>query len=250
MTRPGPTYLVLSLFPGIDMLGRGFDEEGFCVVRGPDLLWGGDIRRFHPPPRVFGGVIGGSPCQDFSRLRRDPPSGYGLEMLREFIRIVTESAATWFLLENVPGVPDICPPGYSVQRIDLNARECGMTQNRLRHYQFGHLLGHVITLNREAVAGHADHCVTAHDDRPFDRICALQGLPQDFDLPGFKQGAKTRAVGNGVPLPMARMVARAIRGARPPSGLRLCLCGCGREVTGDYGNAEERSVPKTNAATP
>jgi hypothetical protein len=26
-----------------------FEQEGFTVVRGPDVLWGGDIRRFHPP---------------------------------------------------------------------------------------------------------------------------------------------------------------------------------------------------------
>lgn len=50
--------LVLSIFPGIDLLGRAFEEEGFCVVRGPDKLWGGDIRTFHPPAGVFGGVIG------------------------------------------------------------------------------------------------------------------------------------------------------------------------------------------------
>src|SRR2546430_12673163 len=37
-----------------------------CVVRGPDLLWGGDIRRFHPPAGKFDGVIGGPPCQLFS----------------------------------------------------------------------------------------------------------------------------------------------------------------------------------------
>lgn len=40
--------LILSLFPGIDLLGRAFEELGACVVRGPDLLWGGDIRAFSP----------------------------------------------------------------------------------------------------------------------------------------------------------------------------------------------------------
>ena len=51
--------VVLSLFPGIGLLDQAFEEEGFCVVRGPDLLWGGDIRRFHPPAGVFDGIIGG-----------------------------------------------------------------------------------------------------------------------------------------------------------------------------------------------
>ena len=54
--------LVLSLFPGIGMLDHAFELEGFCTVRGPDVLWGGDIRRFHPPAGVFDGVIGGDPC--------------------------------------------------------------------------------------------------------------------------------------------------------------------------------------------
>jgi DNA (cytosine-5)-methyltransferase 1 len=60
--------LVLSLFPGIGLLDMAFEAEGFCVVRGPDVLWGGDIRNFHPPRCRFDGVIGGPPCQAFSRL--------------------------------------------------------------------------------------------------------------------------------------------------------------------------------------
>src|SRR5437660_11815578 len=65
----GMQGLVLSLFPGIGLLDMAFELEGFCVVRGPDLLWGGDIRRFHPPAGKFDGVIGGPPCQPFTRLR-------------------------------------------------------------------------------------------------------------------------------------------------------------------------------------
>ena len=45
--------LVLSLFPGIGLLDMAFEEEGFCVVRGPDLLWGGDVRSFRPPAGKF-----------------------------------------------------------------------------------------------------------------------------------------------------------------------------------------------------
>lgn len=60
---------VLSLFPGIGLLDQAFEEMGFCVVRGPDLLWGGDIHTFHPTQGYFQGIIGGPPCQAFSRLR-------------------------------------------------------------------------------------------------------------------------------------------------------------------------------------
>ena len=63
--------LILSLFPGIDLLGQGFEAEGYCVVRGPDRLWGGDIQDFHCFSGRFDGVIGGPPCQDFTVLFMD-----------------------------------------------------------------------------------------------------------------------------------------------------------------------------------
>ncbi|MFZ2407129.1 MAG: DNA cytosine methyltransferase, partial [Methylobacter sp.] len=83
--------LVLSLFPGIGLLDRAFEDLGFCVVRGPDLIFGGDIRRFSVPAGRFDGVIGGPPCQDFSKARRDDPTGQGMEMLYHYKRIVMEA---------------------------------------------------------------------------------------------------------------------------------------------------------------
>lgn len=230
--------LVLSLFPGVDLLGRGFELEGYCVVRGPDLLWGGDIRAFHPPSGRFTGIIGGSPCQDFSRKRRAPPTGYGVEMLNEFCRCVTEARPDWFLLENVPTVPNIAVDGYTIQRFDLNARECGLAQSRLRHFQFGSRRGLVITLERRRPEGKAEPiCLATEGERPdrrdFADFCELQGLPRDFTLPGMNIAARYAAVGNGVPVPMARVIARAIRTAnRRAADVRLCLCGCGRIVSG------------------
>lgn len=63
------TPLVLSLFPGIGLLDRAFEEHGFTTVRGPDVLWGGDIHRFHAPHGVFTGIIGGPPCPAHSPMR-------------------------------------------------------------------------------------------------------------------------------------------------------------------------------------
>ncbi len=69
--------------------------------------------------------------------------------------------------------------------------------------------------------------------RNFAELCELQGLPRDFDLPGLSRTAKARAVGNGVPVPMARSVAEAIRDSWHWATLpRLCACNCGRLVTG------------------
>jgi len=233
---PGQSQLVLSLFPGIDLLGRGFEEEGFCVVRGPDRILGGDIRQFHSVPGRFDGVIGGPPCQDFSRARRDVPTGYGLEMLAEFRRVVVESAPVWWLMENVSGVPDVVIDGYSHQRIDINASECGLKQNRLRHFQFGHREGKVITVDRLPAVFDTVPCCTASEfgqlgRRTWAEFCALQGVDA-LDLDQFTQSARYRAVGNGVPVPMARVMARAVANSRYLDGFRVCACGCGRAVIG------------------
>jgi len=230
--------LVLSLFPGIDLLGRGFEAEGFCVVRGPDVLWGGDIRDYHVPSNRFDGVIAGSPCQDFSRKRRTAPTGNGVQMLAEFARVVTEACPDWWLLENVPTVPDVAIPDYTVQRFDLNARECGLAQSRLRHFQFGSKRGLVVVPERLAPAGKPELICLATEGRKKDRrdwgdFCALQGLPRDFKLPGLSIAQRYAAVGNGVPVPMGRTIAAAIRDADlRAADVRLCACGCGRIVDG------------------
>lgn len=117
--------LILSLFPGIGLLDRGFEDSRFCVVRGPDLIFGGDIKRFHVYPGKFDGIIGGPPCQDFSKARRDVPTGEGLELIDEFKRVVLQARPSWWLAENVPGVPDIKIDDYSWQRLDLYASEFG-----------------------------------------------------------------------------------------------------------------------------
>ena len=44
-------------------------------------------------------------------------------------------------------------------------------------------------------------------------MCELQGLLLDFQLPGFTRQAAREAVGNAVPIPMGRAVARAVRRA-------------------------------------
>jgi len=240
------TKLVLSVFPGIDLLGRAFEENGFCIVRGPDLIYGSDIRDFHVPAGRFDGVVGGSPCQEFSALNRHEPTGYGLEMLDQFKRVVTESEPDWWLLENVPRVPDVKIDGYSWQRFSLDL--AWFTDNsRLRHFQFGSKIG---TLNppigtRRDVKNTA---ALATDNRSFAELKALQGLPHDFDLDSFTVAGKKKAVGNGVPLPMGRILAELInrdiykvtdRQSKNVTDQETnnvtCSCGCGRFV---YGRAK------------
>lgn len=134
--------LVLSLFPGLGLLDRAFEREGFCVVRGPDLLWGGDIRSFHPPAGVFDGIIGGDPCQSHSALS-NLVRAKGLEpsfpdMTPEFQRVVEAARPCWFLRENVPKAPDVKPAGYDVRTFLLdNWASFGEEQMRRRRFWFG-----------------------------------------------------------------------------------------------------------------
>lgn len=134
------SQLVLSIFPGLGILDRAFEEQGFCIVRGPDLLWGGDVKLFHPPERVFDGLIGGIPCQAHSGL------GYlawnngatrAEDLTPEFVRVVEECRPAWWLSENVREAPVPAPRGYGVAAILLNNRDVGGVQSRKRRFCFG-----------------------------------------------------------------------------------------------------------------
>lgn len=238
--------LVLSLFPGIGLLDMAFEEEGFCVVRGPDLLWGGDVRRFHPPAGKFEGVIGGPPCQRFSRLANIVRAVHGEESLApnlipEFERVVGEALPTWFLMENVPGAPVPTVEHFEVKDYVVNNRWFGAVQNRVRRFSFGSYLSFLkLNIPGEALEPAAwEPAVTSTAggrrasvaiggsgkpkgnqgrgpearlrNRSIAEEAELQGLPTDFlaDAPFTSEG-KRIVIGNGVPLPMGRAVAAAV----------------------------------------
>jgi DNA (cytosine-5)-methyltransferase 1 len=276
------THLILSIFPGIDLLGRAFEQEwpDACLVRGPDLLWGGDIKTFHPPAGRFDGIIGGSPCQAFSTLvnlviatGHEPAE----DLIPEFVRCVAEAQPSWWLHENTYRAP--CPwlPGYAIDAPIFDNRWIGGEQARKHRFTYGSKTGRRLatTIQREIVAlehyrwsprvlasggddgsGRSSHPRQlaggnanphkAQDGRSirvtskrveitlpngqvinrskaaylgrattkyFNEAKRLQGLPDGWDLPGFKIDEKVRALGNAVPYPMAQALARAVRKA-------------------------------------
>jgi DNA (cytosine-5)-methyltransferase 1 len=276
MTGP----LVLSLFPGIGLLDHAFEQEGFCIVRGPDLLWGGDIKLFHPPARVFDGIIGGSPCQAFSTLvNLVLASGHlpAEDLIPEFVRCVDEAQPTWWLHENTERAPSPWTAGYTIEAPLFNNRWIGGEQSRRHRFTFGsktgarltpHLQEHIVALENhrwsprvlasggDDGSGHSAHPrqlaggnrnprhtadgrvirkigkhveITLPNGSIINRAAAsymgrattkyfqeakrLQGLPPEWDLPGFTVAQKVRALGNGVPLPMGRALARAVKKA-------------------------------------
>lgn len=242
--------LILSLFPGIGLLDMAFEQEGFCVVRGPDLLWGGCIKTFHPPASRFDGVIGGPPCKAHSPLANvvravHGPDSVAEDLIPEFVRVVREARPRWYLMENVSRAPHPDVDGYRNDSFLLNTRWLGNPQNRLRRFTFGMTAPYAsgievetqplepyefepaVTTNsggRRAVIkydasgrvrgkqGHADHHRLR--GRSIERMNELQGLPRDFlkDAPFTKEG-KFIVIGNGVPLVMGRAVARAVKQA-------------------------------------
>lgn len=263
--------LVLSLFPGIGLLDRAFELEGFCVVRGPDVLWGGDIRNFHPPRDKFDGVIGGPPCQAFSSLSHlvrhnghQPKFG---NLIPEFERCITEARPQWFLMENVRAAPVPHVDGYVVRDFLFNNAwvpgddGLGQEQERLRRFSFGVQGEQGFDLRRwlqpatlmlpdrsEPITGGHDKPPSVRDRertramfgdwRPTRRecrmpvtssdgsgrvrqaryrltdACRLQGLPEDFLAHSpFTADGKLKAVANGVPLPLGRVIAQSIKNA-------------------------------------
>lgn len=240
--------LVLSLFPGIGLLDRAFELEGFCVVRGPDVLWGGDVRRFHPPAGRFDGVIGGPPCQAFSQFRYiNPLAGrkHG-NLIPELERCISEAAPAWFVMENVPASPEPVVQGYGVDRQVLDNRWLGEAQQRRRAISFGvrgsrrrlsfevalfESMDYSQSVNGSARAvnvklggsGKVKRTYTAAGQRhtpgqgprtAVGDMLELQGAPRDLlDESPFTESAKRQMIGNGVPIPMGRAIARAVRRA-------------------------------------
>lgn len=226
--------LVLSLFPGIGLLDMAFEEEGFTIVRGPDLIWGGDVRRFHVPAHTFNGIIGGPPCQRHGNLGKVNIARWGddsvlPDMIPDFVRCVEEGAPAWFCMENVPGAPVPAPAGYTVVNRICDNRWVGGEQRRRRRFSFGtrdsalasrfHIDGvaleaidEVDTVVSTGQTGSRPRGQLAR--RSIDDMAIAQGIdPRRFDNSPFSITELRRAIANGVPLPMGRAVARAVSAA-------------------------------------
>jgi DNA (cytosine-5)-methyltransferase 1 len=220
------TMLVLSIFPGIDLLGMAFEQRGFCVVRGPDPLWGGDIRTFHPPAGRFDGVIGGPPCQSHSAALHPGDTPTYPDMTPEYERAVAEAQPAWWLYENVPKAPIPYVQGYKIYDCLLNAAWFSSPQLRERRFVFGTPKGLTLpidipllslspslpTVMATEYTGHKSRNAGRKLGRrmKFREVTWAFGLPESFKLPHLKWEEQYRAVGNGVPLPLGLALADAI----------------------------------------
>lgn len=225
--------LVLSLFPGIGLLDQAFEEEGFCVVRGPDLLWGGDVRRFHPPADRFDGVIGGPPCQSWSKMGNTNKARWGEDsvmpdMIPEYRRCIVEAKPRWFIMENVPDAPSPEVAGYFERAESLCDNWFGGHTRRERRITFGSILRTDLApwagaIHRQVGLAHPDPAPVilstgqSGNGGPrasIDQMARSQGFDASrFEHSPFSVTELRRAIANGVPLAMGRAISRAVRAA-------------------------------------
>jgi DNA (cytosine-5)-methyltransferase 1 len=198
-----------------------FELEGFCVVNGPDIIWGRDNRNFRSVVNRFDGVVGGPPCQEFSRARTQGESSQE-NMIPEFARIVEETKPKWWVMENVPNapLPDLTPRYSNI----ANAYYFGSVQVRNRR----------ITSNLPLRLEYAKElypnpipCVTATEfkgcatdsrraSRAFGRRLTLDEMKwamgvEEVNLEALSKEYQYRVLGNSVPLPLGRVIAKAVK---------------------------------------
>ena len=193
-------------------------------------------------------MIGGPPCQAFSRLRHMvEANGYTVAENRipEFERIVENAKPEWFLMENVPAAPMPICAGWVNDDVIVRDVWVGGSTSRERRFTFGRrarLNGaplsafHVETLALHrpdpeqailASGGRRETPVAIggsgkrkrresrlQNEDYLARAVRLSGLPDGFlDHAPFTVSGKIKVIGNGVPLPMGRAVANAVRRA-------------------------------------
>ncbi len=225
--------LVLELFPGGGLFGRAFESLGATVVRGHDILWGGDVRCMRGIPGRFDGIIGGPPCQTFSKAAI---SGSKREnLIPEFVRLVDEFRPKWAVMENVREAAESAPEWA---RVFVRDWDCGGHTHRARGFWFYGLPAPKRPARRD---GTPEYSVLAsswnnrkgkrplkgHTSLTASRAAQLQGYPDLADAikrhqPGWLRedgrwdGVNERSrevmavhmLGNGVPYAMGVWIAR------------------------------------------
>ena len=220
---------MLSLFPGADLLGRAFEEVGFCVVRGPELLLGQDSTGWHVPAGTFEGVIGGPPCQRWSQAANVRGGSKAPDLIPDFVRLAGEAAPDWLVMENLLSAeasPDIPSEWAPLRLCDW---DCGGATSRRRTFWLwpGTLLFECQPPERRKGCG--AHSLMASDGRRGRKggltsaghsgistadAAALQGFPELAALWPQRGWVPRRLavhyLGNGVPRSMGLWVARAV----------------------------------------
>lgn len=218
--------LVLSLFPGLGLLDLAFERAGFTVVRGPDLLWGGDVRRFSAPRGVFAGIIGGPPCQIHSTAKAILNTSSAVDLIPEFLRIHREAEPAWSVMENVSGAlnhPDVPRDWHPARLRDWDVG--GETSRKRAFWTWPFMVldpcprpgdPSLSVLASTAKKGKSQYAADKRflpGNLPLEEYERLQGVPgitAGLMAAGASKYLAVHCVGNGVPLAMGSYIAREV----------------------------------------
>ena len=207
MERP----IGVDLFAGAGGLSLGFEQAGFDIAAAVEIdpihaavhkfnfpycptiarsvigLSGNEIRRISGiGNRTVDVVFGGPPCQGFSLIGHRALDDDRNELVREFIRLVHELDATYFVFENVRGLTigrhrqfldeliiEFSRVGYEIRQpwSVLNAADFGVPQQRQRLFLLGTKKGHPLPTYPKPLKDR----ITCSD--------ALSDLPNAADFP-------------------------------------------------------------------
>ncbi|MGQ0800174.1 MAG: DNA cytosine methyltransferase [Pseudomarimonas sp.] len=177
MNQPVNRPIGIDLFAGAGGLSLGFEQAGFDVVAAVEIdpvhaavhefnfpdctviprsvteLTGDSIRQAAKlGNRDVDVVFGGPPCQGFSMMGQRAFDDPRNSLVKDFVRIVRELGATYFVFENVKGltlgkhrqfleelIEEFDHAGYAVKRDwrVLNAYNYGVPQDRQRLFLLG-----------------------------------------------------------------------------------------------------------------
>lgn len=131
-------------------------ESDVSALSGVEILKAANLREGE-----LSGLIGGSPCQGFSRIGRRDQADQRNGLFVHFFRLVSELRPSFYLAENVQGILDsqneavvshalsLIPKDYVVlEPFELNAADFGAATNRRRIFFFGYLPGKCDALAR------------------------------------------------------------------------------------------------------
>jgi len=164
---------IIDLFCGCGGLSLGFEEIGFEVAYAIDMwhmaietynhnhdkkvaeckdiheLTNEKLQQFKKSGEIVG-VIGGPPCQGFSKVGTRDVNDLRNHLYLEYCRVVEEVSPDFFVLENVSGLLTLCKGmykediikrfsdlGYTVEYKEVCAADYGVPQNRHRVFFVG-----------------------------------------------------------------------------------------------------------------
>lgn len=246
MNRP----IGIDLFAGVGGMSLGFEQAGFDVVAAVEIdpihaaahafnfpettviarsvegLSGSEIRRLAGlGDRKVDVVFGGAPCQGFSMIGKRAIDDPRNALVRDFVRIVRELDASYFVFENVKGITvgrhrafleeliaEFETAGYQVSlpwKV-LNAAHYGVPQNRERLILMGGKVGFPVPAYPAAFSRPAGSKKSALPEGPSCRD-ALDDLPDAEKFERLNHGDAVATSSWGTPSEYAW----AMRGGAP-----------------------------------